>query len=140
MPDFRQFEQPPIEPMYEEAKTLSPAWTMWFSRVADKLRPPELYRISITPTSVGASTTGAQTFSSLMYKDKDGNTINDPAKTILNTSDTIVHIEPPSETTGIVISHARVTNDDEITIQFGNVTGGGVTPVAGIYKIIVLRG
>lgn len=140
MQDFRQFEQPPIEPMYRDAGAISPGWAMWFSRVADKLRPPELYRISITPTSIGASSTAAQVFSNITYKNSLGDTINDPAKTILNSSDIVFHVEPPSETSGIAISHARVTDDDEITIQFANVTAGGVTPVAGTYKILVLRG
>ncbi len=54
--------------------------------------------------------------------------------------DVVSAVVPPSaQTAGIVISYARVTAANTVAINFGNVTAGNLTPVAGLYTFHVLR-
>ena len=54
--------------------------------------------------------------------------------------DVVSAVVPPSaQTAGIVISYARVTAVNTVSINFGNVTAGNLTPVAGLYAFHILR-
>ena len=79
---------------------------------------------SITPAAVAANTTAAQTF-------------NLPG---LQTTDIIVsqgYIA--NQTVGIFIAECDCLTAGVLTIQFGNVTAGSVTPAAGIYEFNIAR-
>lgn len=78
---------------------------------------------SLTPSSVGANTTAAQTF-----------TVRG-----LLTGDIIQITTNVAQTAGIGIANTRVTANDTLEITFSNSTGGGVIPVAGVYVLIVDR-
>ena len=79
---------------------------------------------SLTPVAVAANTTGAQTF-----------TI--PG---LQTTDIITVIGFNGlQTTGIIIAECDCLAANVLTVQFGNVTAGSVTPAAGVYTIAITR-
>lgn len=79
---------------------------------------------SLTPVSVAANTTAAQTF----------------ALPGLQTSDiiTVVGLNG-SQIAGIVICEADCLAANVLTIQFGNLTGSGVVPTAGVYTLQIVR-
>jgi hypothetical protein len=79
---------------------------------------------SLTPSSVSANTTAAQNF-----------TVPGLLTTDLVNCWGLVG----SQATGIVAVEADVTAANTLTIQFGNITSGSVTPTAGAYVIEVVR-
>jgi hypothetical protein len=94
----------------------------WLQRLATKLRIVDGYEILWTPSSVSANSTSDQTVT----------------VTGLNLDD-MVYVNLPSYVSGVVVAHARVTGANTIAVTFGNVTGGSVTPPAGVYKIMAVR-
>jgi len=79
---------------------------------------------SLTPAAVATITTAAQTF-----------TI--PG---LQTTDIVSVIGfNGTQTAGIIIAEADCLAANVLTIQFGNVTAGSVTPAAGVYTIQIVR-
>ena len=79
---------------------------------------------SLTPVSVAANTTAVQTF----------------AMPGLQTTDIISVVGlNGSQIAGIVISEADCLAANVLSIQFGNLTGSGVVPTAGVYTIQVVR-
>jgi hypothetical protein len=79
---------------------------------------------SLTPVSVAANTTAAQTFSV-------------PG---LQTTDIIQVIGlNGSQIAGIIIAEADCLTANVLTIQFGNVTAAGVVPTAGVYTLQIVR-
>jgi hypothetical protein len=79
---------------------------------------------SLTPASVAANTTAAQTFSI-------------PG---LQTTDLVTVIGMNvAQIAGIVIAQADCLTNNILTIQFGNLTAAGVVPTAGVYNIQIVR-
>lgn len=79
---------------------------------------------TLTPVSVAANTTAAQTF----------------ALPGLQTTDIVVVLGlNGSQIAGIVICEADCLTAGVLTIQFGNLTGSGVVPTAGVYTLQVTR-
>ena len=79
---------------------------------------------TLAPSAVSANTTAAQTFSV-------------PG---LQTTDIVVVLGlNGTQTTGIIVAEADCLNANVLSIQFGNVTGGSVTPATGVYTIQVTR-
>jgi hypothetical protein len=79
---------------------------------------------SLTPVSVAANTTAAQTFSI-------------PG---LETTDIVTVIGMNvAQIAGIVIAQADCLAANVLTIQFGNLTAAGVVPRAGVYNIQIVR-
>ena len=79
---------------------------------------------TLTPVSVAANTTATQTFSV-------------PG---LQTTDLITVIGlNGSQIAGIVICEADCLAANVLTIQFGNLTGSGVVPTAGVYTLQIVR-
>jgi len=79
---------------------------------------------SLTPVSVAANTTAAQTF-------------NVPG---LQTTDIVSVIGlNGSQIAGIVICEADCLTAGVLTIQFGNLTAAGVVPTAGVYTLQIVR-
>jgi len=80
--------------------------------------------INITPSAVATVTTATQTFSL-------------PG---LQTTDIVTVIGyNGTQTAGIIIAEADCLTPNVISIQFGNVTAGSVTPASGIYTVQVVR-
>lgn len=79
---------------------------------------------SITPTSVAANTTAAQTFSLPGLQVTD---IIVPQGYVAN------------QTVGAFIVEADCLTANVLTVQFGNVTTGSVTPAAGVYEFQIVR-
>lgn len=78
----------------------------------------------LTPVSVAANTTAAQTF----------------ALPGLQTTDIVSVLGlNGSQIAGIVICEADCLTANVLTIQFGNLTGSGVVPTAGTYTLQVTR-
>lgn len=78
---------------------------------------------SLTPAAVSAAITAAQTFTV-------------PG---LQTTDHVFVSCQGGQTAGIFISDARVSAENTLSIQFGNVTAGSLTPAAGTYILDVIR-
>jgi len=79
---------------------------------------------SITPASVATAITATQTFSL-------------PG---LQTTDIIKVLGfNGAQTAGIVIGEADCFTANVLSIQFGNLTGGSLTPAAGVYSIQIVR-
>lgn len=83
-----------------------------------------VFTISITPSSVAATSAPAQVFSNVGIG--------------LLTTDAI-EVSPPSVTAGVALASAFVSATDTITLQFVNPTAGALTPPAGNYVVTVLR-
>ena len=79
---------------------------------------------SITPSAVSAATTAVQTFT---------------LPGLLTTDIVNVVGFNGSQTAGIIIAEADCLAAGVLTIQFGNVTAGSVTPAAGVYTLQVVR-
>ena len=79
---------------------------------------------SLTPVAVAGAITAAQTF----------------ALPGLQTTDIVQVIGyNGTQTNGIVIAEADCLTANVLSIQFGNVTSGSLTPAAGVYSIEVIR-
>lgn len=79
---------------------------------------------SLTPVAVAANITAAQTF----------------ALPGLQTTDIVTVVGyNGTQTNGIIIAEADCLTVNVLSIQFGNVTSGSLTPAAGFYTIQVTR-
>jgi hypothetical protein len=81
-----------------------------------------LVKQSITPAAVAANTTVEQTFT---------------VAGVL-TGDHVV-VVPPGVSAGISLFNARVSAANTVAIQYGNHTGGSLTPVAGVHLFKITR-
>lgn len=90
--------------------------------------------VSLTPLQVATITTAEQSFG------LNGASQATAATGIL-AGDVILGISPPSMTTGVVPTVARVDTavNDKFYIEFVNPTAAGVTPPSGIYLLTVGR-
>lgn len=79
---------------------------------------------SITPSAVSSATTAAQTFS---------------LPGLLTTDIVTVVGYNGTQTAGIIIAEADCLTANVLTIQFGNVTAGSVTPASGVYTLQIVR-
>ena len=79
---------------------------------------------NITPAAVAANTTAVQTF----------------ALPGLQTTDIIMPAGyTANQTTGIFTVEVDCLTANVLTVQFGNVTSGSLTPAAGIYEFQIVR-
>ena len=79
---------------------------------------------SLTPAAVAANITAAQTF-----------TIAG-----LETTDHITAVScAAAQTAGLFIADFRVSATNTLSVQFGNLTAGSLTPTAGAYYIDIVR-
>ena len=78
--------------------------------------------VSLTPAEVATIVTVEQDFTVTGVKVGDAVTVN-----------------PPGLTAGASIVNARVKSANTVAIQFTNPTVAGVTPLAGLHRIIVHR-
>lgn len=92
----------------------------WYSEVEASLQH---YEPSLTPASVAANITVEQPFTIIG----------------INSGDIII-VNPPSLKAGIGIAGVRASAKDEISITFINTTAGALTPPAGTYNIVAIRG
>jgi len=75
------------------------------------------------------------------------NGTNIPANSTVETTYTLqgtqlndfIEINKPSHTSGIVVSNVRVPAANQVAVQFGNVTGSPITPVAEVYLLAISR-
>ena len=79
---------------------------------------------SLTPVAVAANTTAAQTF---------------PLPGLQTTDIIIAQGYIANQTTGIFIAESDCLTANVLTVQFGNVTSGSVTPAAGVYEFQIVR-
>ena len=78
---------------------------------------------SLTPAAVAANITAAQTFTIAGLETTDHVTVSCAA----------------AQTAGLFIADARVSAANTLSVQFGNLTAGSLTPTAGSYIIDVIR-
>jgi hypothetical protein len=81
-----------------------------------------VYVPSLTPSSVGANSTSAQTFTVVG----------------LTTADKVL-VNGPAITAGVVPVHVRVSAADTLQIVFANLTAGALTPASGTYTVLAIR-
>ena len=79
---------------------------------------------SLTPSSVATVTTASQNFT---------------IPGLLTTDIVQVIGYNGTQTAGIIIAEADCLTNNVLSIQFGNVTAGSLTPAAGVYSIQVVR-
>ena len=79
---------------------------------------------SITPSAVAANTTAVQTFSL-------------PGLQVTDLILSFGYIA--NQTAGIFIAESDCLTANVLTVQFGNVTTGSVTPAAGVYEFQITR-
>jgi len=79
---------------------------------------------TLTPVSVAANTTAAQSFT---------------VPGLLPGDFVDVNLQNADQLAGIGIVNARVSAADTLRIQFSNSTGGALVPTAGVYGINVTR-
>lgn len=94
---------------------------MSFSMITGNTQSAGVLSVSLTPASVGANTTAEQTFTvqGLLPTDFVGVSAN-----VQN---------------GVGIVGARVSANNTLAIRFSNNTAGGLTPTAGVYRVLVVR-
>jgi len=78
---------------------------------------------SLTPAAVAANITAAQTFTVAG----------------LETTDHVLVSCAAAQTAGLFIADARVSAANTLSVQFGNLTAGSLTPTAGAYYIDIVR-
>lgn len=78
---------------------------------------------SLTPVAVAGNTTAEQSFTILE----------------LEATDFVDVYANAAQTAGIGIVNSRMSADDTLQIGFSNNTAGSLTPVAGVYLIVVSR-
>lgn len=79
--------------------------------------------LTISPTIVNANTTSEQTFTIKGMHAGD-----------------FVYVNKPTSQTGLILGNARVSSNDNIAIQWANVTGSNITPTANeLYTILIIR-
>lgn len=96
---------------------------MSFSMISGNVQAAGVLSVSLTPAAVSANTTAAQTFT------VPGLRVGDA-----------VHVNPPGLTAGSALVGARVSAADTLSITWVNATGGSLTPPAGAYLVLVVRG
>lgn len=80
--------------------------------------------VTITPVAIAQNISAEQTFN--VYG--------------LNVTDAVdVCALAAAQTAGVFICYARVSAKDTLAICFGNLTGGSLTPISGLYTISVQR-
>jgi hypothetical protein len=89
---------------------------------AARLSQIAVYAPWLAPGPVGAAGTGAQSFTVPGLTPADLVLLNGP---------------PPAA--GCVPVHARASAINTLEITFANLTGGALTPAAGVYRIITMR-
>lgn len=87
-----------------------------------------LQTASITPTSVAANTTAQQSFTNVGLGTQPGDVLQYLAS-------------PGAFQAGLIVTNvtADATTNDKITVTFGNLTAGAITPNAGSYTFEVSR-
>lgn len=80
----------------------------------------KIFQITITPAAVPQQTSNEQVFTV-------------PG---VNLGDYINVGSAAAQTAGIIVGSVRITAANTVSVQFANVTGGSLTPVAGIYGCV----
>jgi hypothetical protein len=78
--------------------------------------------VSWTPAAVSANASATQTVT------VSGAVVGD-----------IVITTPPGQVAGTLMGASRVSAANIVSVQFGNVTAGSLTPTAGTYKFTIIR-
>lgn len=84
-----------------------------------------IFQLSLTPTIVATITTVEEAFANTGIG--------------LLTTDVVDVASVAAQTVGVGIVNARVSAADTLSIQFVNPTAAGVTPVSGLYNVVVHR-
>ena len=84
-----------------------------------------IFQLSLTPTIVATITTVEEAFANTGIG--------------LLTTDVVDVASVAAQTVGVGIVNARVSAADTLSIQFMNPTAAGVTPVSGLYNVVVRR-
>lgn len=82
----------------------------------------KLFQLTLTPSQVAANTTSEQAFTCIG----------------LNVGDYINGNAGVAQTPGTFIVNVRASALNTVAIQFCNVTGGALTPVSGVYGLVVV--
>lgn len=94
----------------------------WLERVSLYILVTGRVDVALDPASVSANTTNEEEFTVTGARTGDG-----------------VIVTKPTETAGLVIGNARVSDTDKVSITFGNLTGSPIDPPSETYRIYLLR-
>lgn len=81
------------------------------------------FALTLAPAQVAANITAEQTFACVGTQPGD----------YINANSLV------AQTAGLFISNVRVVTADTVTIAFGNLTGGALTPAPGVYECVLGR-
>lgn len=73
------------------------------------------YTVSISPALVAANTSAEQTFT---------------VSGLVAATDELLSVIKPTHQAGLLVGNCRVSADNQIAIQFANITGSSITPTA----------
>lgn len=114
--------KPPEPDKWFDRLTLTQEAWRWISRVFNNFPKVQTQDVTINPTSVGANTTGEQTF-----------TVQG-----LEVQDRVI-VNKPTHTTGLVIGNVRVSASNTLAITFGNLTASPIDPPSESYRVSSIR-
>jgi hypothetical protein len=99
------------------------SWIRWFTTISDRSVNLLTFTATIAPALVAANITAEQTL-----------TVSG-----LLLDDIMISSSYPTHDAGIVVYNVRVTADDQVKINYGNVTAGGITPTSQVYTFYIIR-
>ena len=119
---------PPVPsqtPLFEEGdeERLTQTWLRWFQRIQQLSRRVEVYRPTLTATSVAAQSTNEQTFTVAGL-----------------TTDDVIVVNKITHQSGLSFGNVRVSAADTLAIQYLNTATAAVTPTSEAYRVATVRG
>jgi len=134
------FDVPITEDVLEDNRFTS-AWEDWLDILSEIQTKIEVIKAIMDPSSVAANTTAEQVITITQVVDDRGDikTIAE-SDAVLEVGDHIIKIIKPTLAAGLIINQGRVTDTNEITIEFGNVTASAIDVPSETYTLIILKG
>ena len=138
----KAFQEPDIvNPMVTTGGVLLPQWQQWILDLVQWQAQLTVLKPIINPASVAANTSAAQAITITTLIDGKGDTKTlGSTDVVVEVGDHIISIVKPTLTAGLIINQGMVTDTNEITIEFGNLTAGAIDAGSETYTIIVLKG
>ena len=135
------FQKPPHADDIVEGAEISTQWLDWFYKISQTQVEFDIVLAIINPAPVAANTSAEQAITITQIVDDEGDTRTlGSDDTVLSTDDLIMNIIKPTLSAGLIINQGRVTDVNEITIEFGNLTASAIDAAEETYTLIVLKG
>lgn len=107
---------------FDERFKISKDWGSFLNILRENTYDIRDFELTINPSSVGANSTSEQSFDAVE----------------VDTTDVIVSVSKPTETSGIIIGNYRA-GDEKLFITFANVTSSSVNPPEETYLVTIIK-